>query len=159
MAKPIGEDSISESVASRSSSCSQWSQWQLLDSILPTGGFAHSFGLEAAVQTRSSAFFIMNGHDPPSHAFIKTLSYTSRGSPGVPGRPRNYPHFIGEMVVTFLTIAFFRFRNATVLIDMESLSLSFTFSAFTFIRCEHNDVVDALAKAALLACSSILYLY
>lgn len=28
-----------------------WSQWQLLDSFLPTGGFANSYGLESAIQS------------------------------------------------------------------------------------------------------------
>ncbi|XP_022749217.1 urease accessory protein F [Durio zibethinus] len=49
----------------------QWSQWQLLDSILPTGGFAHSFGLEAAIQAR-----IVSGPDNLKNFIIHLLENT-----------------------------------------------------------------------------------
>ncbi|KAJ7960463.1 urease accessory protein F-like [Quillaja saponaria] len=49
----------------------QWSQWQLIDSILPTGGFAHSFGLEAAIQSR-----IVSGPDDLKTFVIHVLENT-----------------------------------------------------------------------------------
>ncbi|KAL4290480.1 hypothetical protein GQ457_14G001960 [Hibiscus cannabinus] len=49
----------------------QWSQWQLLDSILPTGGFAHSFGLEAAIQSR-----LVSGPDDLKTFIIHLLENT-----------------------------------------------------------------------------------
>lgn len=49
----------------------QWSQWQLLDSILPTGGFAHSYGLEAAIQSR----LVTNQEDLKSY-IIQVLENT-----------------------------------------------------------------------------------
>ncbi|CAN6443248.1 unnamed protein product [Victoria cruziana] len=49
----------------------QWNQWQLLDSILPTGGFSHSYGLEAAVQ----AGIVLGQEDLKAH-IIQILENT-----------------------------------------------------------------------------------
>ncbi|KAJ3681963.1 hypothetical protein LUZ60_014536 [Juncus effusus] len=37
----------------------QWTEWQLLDSVLPTGGFAHSYGLESFLQSN----LVKTAHD------------------------------------------------------------------------------------------------
>ncbi|WVZ77757.1 hypothetical protein U9M48_025584 [Paspalum notatum var. saurae] len=49
----------------------QWTQWQILDSILPTGGFANSYGLEAAMQSR-----MVNNQDDLRSFVIQVLENT-----------------------------------------------------------------------------------
>lgn len=45
-----GASPSSSSFASAPTAASDWLVWQMVDSLYPTGGFAHSQGLEAAVQ-------------------------------------------------------------------------------------------------------------
>lgn len=71
MEEESGELSKRSKIDASADTILQWSQWQLLDSILPTGGFAHSFGLEAAMQAR-----IISGPDDLKSFVIHLLENT-----------------------------------------------------------------------------------
>lgn len=43
---------VSDAATTRTMGSNDWAIWQMVDSLYPTGGFAHSVGLEAAVQER-----------------------------------------------------------------------------------------------------------
>lgn len=58
-------------VSASTDSLLHWSQWQLIDSILPTGGFAHSSGLEAAIQAR-----LISGPEELRNYVVRVLENT-----------------------------------------------------------------------------------
>ncbi|XP_020244785.1 urease accessory protein F isoform X5 [Asparagus officinalis] len=65
------EQETNHETLSSSNNLLQWSQWQLLDSLLPTGGFAHSYGLEAAIQSH-----LVSDHDDLKSYIIQILDNT-----------------------------------------------------------------------------------
>ncbi|KAF1317246.1 Urease accessory protein, partial [Globisporangium splendens] len=57
---------------------SDWVIWQMVDSLYPTGGFAHSVGLEAAVQERIVTKAASSSAASPLHQFLRsTLHQTA----------------------------------------------------------------------------------
>uniref|UniRef100_K3X7Q1 Urease accessory protein UreF n=1 Tax=Globisporangium ultimum (strain ATCC 200006 / CBS 805.95 / DAOM BR144) TaxID=431595 RepID=K3X7Q1_GLOUD len=57
---------------------SDWVVWQMIDSLYPTGGFAHSVGLEAAVQERIVTKAASPSNASPLHQFLRsTLHQTA----------------------------------------------------------------------------------
>lgn len=82
------EHKLEEGAVSSTNNLLQWSQWQLLDSLLPTGGFAHSYGLESAMQSR----LVSNQDDLKSYTIqvlentgtlLLPFIYTSTKSPNI----------------------------------------------------------------------------
>ena len=71
----------------------EWAVYQLLDPLLPTGGFAHSQGLEAAARSG----LVAGGDERPSALAAKS----SRSTLTVPCTPRS----MGRSAVRALTTA------------------------------------------------------
>jgi urease accessory protein len=67
----FGANSASFVTQNANSNDSPWVIWQLVDSLFPTGGFAHSLGLEAAVQEG----FVKSSDPSTLLWFVKSMIY------------------------------------------------------------------------------------
>lgn len=72
-----------------------WLLWQLIDSAFPTGGFAHSCGLEAAVQQGE-----VNSHAELADFFRTSLTQTGRAQQPLVLAARAAPDRMPELDVT-----------------------------------------------------------